>query len=56
MIASSVRELSLIRMRAFFFFSAAAATARISSISRRRSANGATSSLRNRCGRPNPVR
>ena len=41
-------------MRAVFFDAAAAATLRISSISRSRRLNGATSSLRNFSGRPKP--
>ena len=55
MIVGSTRLLSLSRMRAVSPAFAAAVTARISSISRVRISNGATSSLRNRCGRPKPV-
>ena len=52
----STSWLSFSRIRVFSPAAAAAVTRRISSISRARIENGATSSLRNRCGRPNPVR
>ena len=52
---SSVSELTFTRIRAFLPASAACETELIASTSLVRSVKGATSSLRNRCGRPNPV-
>ena len=54
MIVWSVSAFVFSRMRACWPSEAALATARISSTSRRRRLNGATRSLRNACGRPNP--
>ena len=54
MIASSVSALTLIRMRAACRPPPRRRPPRISSISALRRLNGATSSLRNRCGRPKP--
>jgi len=55
MIALSLRLLTLRRIRAFFLDAAAWATLRISSISRSRRLNGATSSFWNSSGLPKPV-
>ena len=51
----STSAFTLSRIRAGAPSAAAAATRRISSTSRSRMVNGATSSLRNSCGRPKPV-